>query len=328
VSLPLRANLPLAADVTVASARPLDRLRWRLVRAYMHAELPAWGRLYAWAGGNDAERWRHAPTAVMRGKLHGYRLQLDLSNWSERLSYCLGRYHDLPIQALLHRVLQPGDCFVDIGANLGHMSLLARSCVGDQGRVLACEPNPELVQRLQATFADNGFRNVDLVACAVGAATGSAELREYAHHSGWGSLSAVGPQGAVATHHWTVAMVAGDDLLARVPYEQPIVIKIDVEGHEVPVLTGLQHTLAERLPLVLLEVADEHQRRAGYSEALLRAPLEQLGYSGYAITAARHGLRRRRLGLQPIGSAHGGEVDAVFVPPRGPLRERMGALFG
>jgi hypothetical protein len=123
-------------------------------------------------------------------------------------------------------------------------------------------------------------------------------------------------------------MVAGDDLLARVPLAGPIVIKIDVEGHEVPVLKGLQQTLAARLPLVLLEVADEHQRRAGYSEAQLRAPLERLGYTGYAITAGRRGLRGRQLGLRPIGAAHGFEVDAVFVPPQGPLRDRMAGLLG
>lgn len=327
MSLPLRANLLFTADSNGIAVPSMDRWPWRLVRAYVHAELPAWGRLYAWAGGDDEPRWQGAPMATMTGKLHGYRMQLSLANWSERLSFCLGRYHDLPIQSLLLHVLRPGDAFVDIGANLGHMSLLARSCVGATGRVLACEPNPDLVQRLRATFVDNGFTNVDLVACAVGSSTGSAELREYAHHSGWGSLSAVGPNGATATHHWTVAMIAGDDLLVRVPREQPLVLKIDVEGHEVPVLQGLVRTLPERWPLVLLEVADEHQRRAGFSAAELRAPLESLGYRAFATVAARRGVAGRELELQPLDSASAAEVDAVFVPPAGPFRDRLADLL-
>jgi FkbM family methyltransferase len=319
-------SLTVAPDET---ARPQwrDRVWWRLAAPYIRAELPAWGRIYTLLGGDDDARWRGAPTVDVTGKLHGYRMRLDLSNWSERLSHALTRYHDLPIQLLLLRVLRDGDCFVDIGANLGHMSLLARSCVGDHGRVLACEPNPVLVRRLQACFAANALANVEVVATAVGEVAGVAELREYAHHSGWGSLSASGPEGAAATGHWTVPLAAGDDLFARVPAGQPAVVKVDVEGHEVPVLKGLRRTLAERLPLVLLEVADAHQRRAGYSAAQLRAPLEELGYIGYEMTTRRRGLWGHELSLRDVGKQPGKEIDAVFVPPRGPLHERLQPLL-
>jgi FkbM family methyltransferase len=39
-------------------------------------------------------------------------------------------------------VLRPGDAFVDVGANLGLVTLLASRLVEASGLVLACEPNP------------------------------------------------------------------------------------------------------------------------------------------------------------------------------------------
>jgi FkbM family methyltransferase len=328
--MPLRHPAqPLESSHLGAAASDWQAPRlWPLATAYVRAELPAWGRVYGWIGGTDEARWQRAPLAEVKGKLHGYRMRLDLSNWSERLTWSLARYHDLPIQLVLQRILRPGDGFVDIGANLGMVTLQARALVGTTGRVIACEPNPRLQQRLRATLADNGLDNVDLVATAVGDTRGTAQLREYANHSGWGSLSAVGPEGFAATSTWSVPVAVGDELLASVPPAQPMVIKIDVEGFEVPVLRGLRQTLTTRWPAVLLEVADAHQRRAGYSEAELRAPLEDLGYTGYAITSRRRGLRGQRLQLRAIAAEHGSEVDALFVPPQGPLHDRIAPLVG
>ncbi|HIE72112.1 MAG TPA: hypothetical protein EYP98_19145, partial [Planctomycetes bacterium] len=56
-----------------------------------------------------------------------------------------------------------------------------------------------------------------------------------------------------------------------------MLMKIDVEGHEVPVLRSLQQTLTSRWPLVFCEVVDAHLQRAGYSAALVREQLEQHG---------------------------------------------------
>lgn len=300
---------------------------WSLVRSYMRCELPGWGPLYAMAGGNDAGRWRAAGMARMRGKLHGYEIDLDLANWSERLSWCLGRYHDLPIQLALQRGLRAGDCFVDIGANLGMLVLLARSLVGDTGDVRACEPNPHLDRRLAATLAQNGLPDVRQMRTALGERCGEAVLREFAGHSGWGTLAEHGPTDAPATASWSVPVVVGDDLLADVPAAQPLVLKIDVEGFEVPVLRGLQHTLATRRPLVFVEVAEAHQARAGYSVEQLCAAFAPHGYRGYVLGLRRRLPWGRKLTLRPFAERHDREVDAVFVPDEGPFGERLAGLL-
>src|SRR5436305_13235898 len=48
------------------------------------------------------------------------------------------------------RVLREGDIVVDIGANIGYLTVLASLLVGPTGRVIAFEPDPENVLRLRA----------------------------------------------------------------------------------------------------------------------------------------------------------------------------------
>jgi len=314
---------PTSGGPPAAAALPWSL---RQLLPYLRREGPMWSTFYRWCGGEDPRRFRSCGRAIVRGKLHGYEMELDLANWSERLSFCLGRYHDLPLQLAMQRVLRPGDAFVDIGANLGLVTLLASSLVGPTGAVLACEPSPTLGSRLQSHVQRNGLQNVRLLAAALGSEAGAGELREYDGHSGWGSLSAAGPEGARQTAAFRVPVTTGDTALQAVPAGHPLVVKIDVEGHEVPVLRGLQHTLAVRQPLVFLEVCDAHQRRAGFSAAELRAAIEGHGYRGFAVDTARSLLRHELL-LLPIEQSARHEIDALFVPLRGPLHDRLATLL-
>ena len=171
----------------------------RLVRGYVHRELPFWGRLYDAIGGNSDAQWRDAGVITMRGKVHGYRMPLDLANWSERLTWFLGRYHDLPLHLALQALVPPGSAFVDVGANLGMVSLLACHLTGPEGLVLACEPNAELSERLEQLAADNEIAHLRVVRRALGSEPADAVLHEFDHHSGWGSLVEVAPEGSSAT---------------------------------------------------------------------------------------------------------------------------------
>ena len=44
------------------------------------------------------------------------------------------------------RTCTKGDVAVDIGANIGVLTILAASMVGSSGRVIAVEPNPDNLQ--------------------------------------------------------------------------------------------------------------------------------------------------------------------------------------
>ena len=152
------------------------------------------------------------------------------------------------------------------------------------------------------------------------------DRHEYGGHPGWGSLSDVGPVGAAATSTYTVTLRSGDALLQGQDPKQPLILKIDVEGHEVPVLRSLQGTLAKHAPLVFCEVVDEHQRRAGYSAAEVREQLERHGYRGYVLETVRSGLFGHAVRRTPLESAAAREVDVLFVPQTGELAKRFAEL--
>lgn len=306
-------------DARTAAPWPWHR---RLLVHYLRHEWPAWGRLYRLLGGERDAAWAAAGVQRVRGKLHGYTMPLDLGNWSERLSWCLARYHDLPLQVLLQRLVRDGDCFVDVGANIGMVTLLARRLVGDRGRVFACEPNPRLAGRLHGLVQENGLTGVRVVQSALGERPGVLQLREFGGHSGWGTLAAVGPEGTEVTSVADVPVVVGDELLAEVPAAMPMVMKIDVEGFEVPVLRGLRRTL-QRGALVVIEIGEQHQRRAGFSGAELRRAFTEHGYIGYVLDYRRRGLWRGGR-LRPLLEVEPHEVDALFVPPGELGRQRLG----
>lgn len=54
----------------------------------------------------------------------------------------------------------PGDCVLDIGANVGYFSLLASRCVGSSGKVWSFEPNRELFAVLNRNRELNRADNI------------------------------------------------------------------------------------------------------------------------------------------------------------------------
>ena len=96
-------------------------------------------------------------------------MQVDVTDGTGRLHY----FHDEPYEPKLSEAirerLQPGDVFLDIGANVGYFSVLAAHLVGPEGRVVAFEPHPEAIEILRQAVAVNGLVGVvEVVEAALG----------------------------------------------------------------------------------------------------------------------------------------------------------------
>lgn len=132
--------------------------------------------------------------------------------------------------------LQPGDTFLDVGCHYGIYSVLASKRVGSAGRVISVEPHPESLQVLRANLVLNGCQNTEVLDGAFSDTTGPLAL---AYNENFATLQRVSnPPSAV---HSARGM-AGDEALRDFPV--PAAIKIDVEGHEYAVLSGLKQTLS------------------------------------------------------------------------------------
>jgi precorrin-6B methylase 2 len=152
---------PLRARVVES----LQELIISLARPYILNELPGWGYVYRWAVGNEQQRqwfWAGAPSRTVRGKLHGFEMKLDLSNWSDRSTYFLGRWIDLHNQLFMLDLLEPGDTVVDVSAHRGSFALVASRLVGQRGKVVCFDANPSNAEHVKHDIAANGIANIVL----------------------------------------------------------------------------------------------------------------------------------------------------------------------
>jgi FkbM family methyltransferase len=74
------------------------------------------------------------------------------------------------------QLVRKGDTYVDIGANVGYYTVLASHLVGEEGRVIAFEPDPVSFRILEKNVLLNGLTNVTLEQKAVSNEKGVLQL--------------------------------------------------------------------------------------------------------------------------------------------------------
>lgn len=163
---------------------------------------------------------------------------------------------------------------MDAGAYKGGYTYWMRDAVGDSGRVLAFEPQPELHHRLGRTVAAFGWTNVDVRGVALSDGGGQTEI----HVPGRGpSRRASIDWERPGARTVLVPRSTLDEVLSRsVGGSPPSFIKCDVEGHELAALRGAAGTLASARPTLLVECENRHN--PDHSIADVVSFLESLGY--------------------------------------------------
>ena len=298
----------------------------QLAVPYARLELPGWGRVLRLTRvlGDDTG-WQGAPTLTVRGKYHGYLMTLDLSNWSERRTYFLARFYELSTQLFLREFVRLGDTFIDVGANIGMITLLGARCVGTSGIVHSFEPNPVAYGRLKKALADNQISHVTAHEVALGERPGELVLNVLLGHTGMGTVGDIEPKHRdKITHRYTVKVARGDDLLP--PYLRgPATIKIDVEGFECQALRGLNDTIRRLKPAVLCEAIPGHLRRAGCTLGDMFRIMQGHGYQAYDLEVEPSGLRYRMSLKSTPPREEGGCDSLAFIHPDSPHADRLKA---
>jgi len=190
----------------------------------------------------------------------------------ERYALRSGRYYQDDLISLLVQEVRRGETFVDIGANLGFVTLTAAKVVGPEGRVIAVEANPVLTQRLRQTLERNDLRNVEVHNVALGDRAGEVTLVTQGHHG----TSHIAPVRADSDR---IELKRGDDLLGDLA--GPVFVKIDVEGAEQAVIDGLATLLGKARVRWLVEICEEHLARFDATPARLFETMGRFGYSPY-----------------------------------------------
>jgi len=169
-------------------------------------------------------------------------------------------YEDQTI-AWLRSVIKPGMTAVDIGANVGQISLEMAHLVGPTGRVISVEPSPGNIEFLKAHVSANGFDDRITIVEAACCADDSGELvLEVAGDDprsieNGPQLKSIGlkqnpkdsgrPRSEVRVRAMSVDSLCGSIGVS------PDVLKVDVEGAEVEVFRGAKAMLNRKKPRVI-----------------------------------------------------------------------------
>jgi FkbM family methyltransferase len=167
------------------------------------------------------------------------------------------------VDEAIRGVLQPGDVFVDVGANVGYYSIVASSLVGHEGAVVAVEPMPSTCRVLKMNCDLNHSTNVRLVPNAVSESEGMAPLYFCGYH-GMASLEA--SKGTIIE----VPTTTLDAICAS--YTHIKLVKIDAEGAEYRILSGASATM-KKTDHIVVECGSDRDRI-----------LDLLGRSGFACS--------------------------------------------
>lgn len=155
--------------------------------------------------------------------------------------------------------LRPGQVFIDVGAHVGYYSLLASRLVGENGKVFAFEPDPENFEVLQMNLTLNHAKNVMPFRQALWKRSSKAKLHSYGeHYKMFPTLTPENishPKAQLDGTTVEVETVALDNAVPTGKYgiTRIDMIKVDVEGAEVPVLQGMEETLKANGSVVILE---------------------------------------------------------------------------
>ena len=164
----------------------------------------------------------------------GQRAQLyPRDNLSEKRVFAAGQFWDADERRILgERAAQVRDRpfrFVDAGSNVGLYTLAVRS-TAPRFAGLAIEPDTENLRRLRVNLAASGAADVQVAAVALGDHVGEAVLAQ--NHANRGELSL-----ADTGEGLRVPVRPLLDTVREAGFDRIDALKIDIEGHETPVLS-------------------------------------------------------------------------------------------
>lgn len=188
-------------------------------------------------------------------------------------------YYEPAVSSMFLRHIDPLRDVVDAGANIGFYTVAAARRL-TSGRVLAIEPTASACRRLRINVADNGVTGkVIIEQCLLADAPGEMSVNVLDGQEEYASIGGLVHPGLVDRNSAleTVPAVTLDSLVQKYQLK-PALVKVDVEGAELKVLSGAVETLKAFRPYIMSECSDRMLSSQGASSIALRQLLVGLGY--------------------------------------------------
>jgi len=173
---------------------------------------------------------------------------------------------------IIKNYLKDGDTFVDVGSHFGYFATLA-SKAAKNVKVIAVEPVSENASLLRKNASLNNIQDIEIIECAVSAEKGEVEF----------NITEASDSAGIFEHPNTKTIkkrklpaLSVDEILKS---RKADFIKIDTEGNELAVLSGMKNTIRDNPKLkMLLEVNPKCLQGAGFSAQDLLDKIHEYGF--------------------------------------------------
>lgn len=216
----------------------------------------------------------------------GHKMSLFLPDRIQRRMF-IKKNHEPETETHLIQFMKKSKCFLDIGANVGYFSLLAKS-VNPNLKVYSFEPNPNNVKKINENIHINGFENIILTADCLSNALGEVSFSvPPINESGWGRIT----NDHLPLENFThikAKTITLDSLVQNNFFGEdiPDLIKIDVEGNEFKIIQGAKIFFEKFSPILCIELNEPCLKDCQTSSSEIINFMKQIGYKCMAISSA------------------------------------------
>jgi FkbM family methyltransferase len=186
---------------------------------------------------------------IAETKIGGETIRFFVTNRDDSIMnfHYRGVFYETEELDLIRQHYTHGGTFVDIGANIGNHAIYISRFVKSP-KIIVFEPNPTAISILKKNLALNQCNNVDTRFLGTALGAGKSRLRQETPNA-----NNLGGTCYYEDKSGGIEAIDGDSLLLNEPVA---FIKIDVEGMEAEVLSGLHETIRRWRPTIFIEIWD------------------------------------------------------------------------
>lgn len=207
----------------------------------------------------------------------GINLNVDISDFLGHGLYFGYDNDEAQSYEKLLRQIKPGFLCIDVGANIGFVSMRMALREKDVS-VIGFEPDPINYQRAKENLSFNSFEKIKIHNLGLGESKGEAMMEVRVSNNLGGNR--IGKPGVIGEK---VEITTIDLFFAN--ESAPIdLIKIDVEGYELKVLKGAKSILSRCHPILFVEINESNLGYQGDTATELISYLRDVGYEKFINT--------------------------------------------
>lgn len=214
----------------------------------------------------------------------GHKMSLYLPDRIQRRMF-VKKSHEPETEIHLINFLKNSHCFLDIGANVGYFTMLAKS-INPNIQVYAFEPNPNNVKKIKENIELNHFTDITITSDCLSNTLGEVSFSvPPLNESGWGRIT----NNHLPLENFThikAKTITLDSLIDNNFFNNnvPDLIKMDVEGNEFKILLGAKTFFQKFSPILCIELNEPCLIDCQTSSQEIIHFMKDLGYHAFAIS--------------------------------------------